>query len=71
MAGTTNKVRKVETISPPITATPIAIRPLAPSALANANGNRPKIVEKLVIRIGRKRCAAPQRIASNLSIPAS
>ncbi len=41
IAGTINMVSIVETSIPPITAVPIAIRPLAPSALANANGISP------------------------------
>jgi hypothetical protein len=63
--GTRNKVRKVDTIKPPITEMPIAIRPLAPSALANANGNKPSTVEKLVIKIGRNRCTAAPLMATN------
>ena len=55
MAGTTNSVSNVETSKPPITATPIAIRPLAPSPKANAKGSSPKIVDTLVINIGRNR----------------
>ena len=38
---------------PPTTVIPIAIRWFAPSPPANARGNRPNIVETLVIRIGR------------------
>ena len=48
-------VSKVEINIPPTTEIPMAIRPLAPSPVAKANGTRPRIVDTLVIKIGRKR----------------
>lgn len=71
IAGTMNNVRNVETIIPPTTAIPIAIRPCAPSPEAYTNGTNPRIVEILVIRIGRKRCVEAERIASVIPWPAS
>ena len=71
IAGTINRVRNVETIMPPTTAIPIAIRPCAPSPEAYTSGTNPKIVEILVIRIGRRRCVEAERIASAMLSPAS
>ena len=56
---------------PPTTAIPMATRPLAPSPVAKARGISPKIVDALVMRIGRKRCTEASRIAFCLSTPAS
>ncbi|GHV41963.1 hypothetical protein FACS1894179_10540 [Bacteroidia bacterium] len=64
-------VNIVDTSSPPMTATPIAIRPFAPSALANANGSNPRIAAKLVISIGRNLCIEASCIASNFPSPFS
>ena len=61
-----NMVSKVEINIPPTTEIPMAIRPLAPSPVANANGTKPRIVDTLVIRIGRKRWMD----ASRMAIPA-
>ena len=51
-------VSKVDTNIPPTTAVPIAMRWLQPSPEANASGINPKMVEALVIRMGRRRCNA-------------
>ena len=40
---------------PPIVPTPNERFPLAPTPLANANGNNPKIIVMDVIRMGRRR----------------
>ena len=66
-----NMVKKVDINIPPTTEIPMAIRPLAPSPVANANGTRPRMVDTLVIKIGRRRWIEASRIAVNLSIPAS
>ena len=55
MAGTINRVKKVDTNIPPTTATPMAIRPWAPSPVAYTNGTKPRMVDTLVIKIGRRR----------------
>ena len=69
MAGTTNKVKRVESSIPPMTAVPIAIRPLHPSPVANIRGKRPSMVETLVIKIGRSRCTEASLMAVILSSP--
>ena len=51
-------VSRVDTNIPPTTAVPIAIRWLQPSPEAKASGINPRMVEALVIRIGRRRCNA-------------
>ena len=56
---------------PPTTATPMAIRPCAPSPEAIVSGSRPRMVEALVIRIGRRRCSEACSMASRLFSPAS
>ena len=71
MAGTTNSVRNVENIIPPTTAIPMATRLWAPSPSPRASGSNPKMVARLVIRIGLKRDAAAYFIASTLFIPAA
>ena len=64
-------VSKVDTNIPPTTAVPIAMRWLQPSPEANASGINPKMVEALVIRMGRRRCNAASLIAVSLSSPVS
>ena len=64
MAGTINRVKKVDTNIPPTTATPMAIRPWAPSPVAYTNGTKPRMVDTLVIKIGRRRWVADERITS-------
>ena len=68
MAGTMYSVMIVETSMPPTTAIPIVIRPLAPSPVAKASGSSPRMVEALVIRIGRRRCSAASSMACILAI---
>ena len=63
MAGTMYIVRNVDTNIPPTTAVPMAMRWLQPSPEANANGINPRMVEALVIRMGRKRCKDASLIA--------
>ena len=71
MAGTINRVKKVDTNIPPTTATPMAIRPWAPSPVAYTNGTKPRMVDTLVIKIGRRRWVADERIASGKLSPDS
>ena len=59
----------VAVIIPPITAVPMAIRPLAPGPVATASGNTPKMNAKLVIRIGRRRIRAASMAASMTRLP--
>ena len=69
MAGTINSVKKVDTNIPPTTATPMAIRPWAPSPVAYTNGTRPRMVDTLVIKIGRRRTFAALRAAEVRLMP--
>ena len=69
MAGTTYMVIMVEMSMPPTTAVPMAIRPLHPSPVAYISGKRPRMVDALVIRIGRKRYTDASRMAVILSSP--
>lgn len=71
IAGIMYKVKNVEKINPPATATPIDIRLSAPAPVANTIGRIPSIVDKLVIRIGLNLEAAESLIAESLSSPAS
>ena len=64
-------VSRVDTNIPPTTAVPIAIRWLQPSPEAKASGINPRMVEALVIRIGRRRCNAASLMAVILSSPVS
>ena len=54
---------------PPMTAEPMAIRPLAPGPVETASGKTPKMKAKLVIRIGRKRILAASTAASMIRLP--
>ena len=69
IAGTTNKVRKVEKINPPITAIPIETLLSDPAPSASAIGRIPRTVDKLVIRIGRSLDIEALMTASVLSRP--
>ena len=69
MAGTINRVKKVDTNIPPTTATPMAIRPWAPSPVAYTNGTKPRMVDTLVIKIGRRRTFAALRAAEVRLMP--
>ena len=53
--GTINNSATVPIIMPPTVPTPIDILPFAPTPVENANGIIPKIIDKEVISIGRKR----------------
>ena len=64
-----NKVSTMEKTNPPIIATPIGIRLVAAVPKASAIGNVPKLVAKLVMRIGRKRDALALMMASSLLCP--
>ena len=61
----------MEQTIPPTTAIPIATRLSAPAPVAIAIGKIPNIVDKLVIRIGRKRATAESSIASLMDKPAA
>ena len=71
MAGTMYNVRKVAMVMPPTTGIPMAIRPLAPSPMTKQSGRMPRMVERAVIRIGRKRWAEASTMASDLLRPLS
>jgi HAE1 family hydrophobic/amphiphilic exporter-1 len=53
--GITISVNAVETVMPPMMATPIGCHISEPSPMPNANGSKPKMVVNEVIRTGRKR----------------
>ena len=63
-----NSVNTVENASPPITAAPIGTLLSAPAPKAKAMGRIPKIVDKLVIKIGINRATAAPKIACSASI---
>ena len=71
MAGMMYRVKRVEKISPPATVRPIEILLSAPAPVAKAIGATPKMVERLVIRIGLNLDAAESIIASNFLSPAN
>ena len=71
IAGITNKVNTRENIIPPTITIPNGIRLVDDAPNDNANGNAPKDIAKLVIKIGRKRCVAAKITASVLLIPFS
>ena len=62
--GKTNSVANVAAIKPPITARPSGAFCCPASPKANAIGNMPAIIAKLVIKIDRKRLPAPCTAAS-------
>ena len=64
-------VRNVDTSIPPTTAVPIAILWFAPSPVAMASGRRPRMVDTLVMRIGRRRWSDALLMASILLSPFS
>lgn len=71
MAGIIYKVKNVEKISPPATATPIEIRLSAPAPVAKTMGAIPRTVDRLVIRIGLNLEAADSIMASIFPSPRS
>src|SRR5690554_801686 len=69
MTGTTTRVRTVERINPPITTLPSGAINSAPSPIPRVIGIRPRIVVRLVIRIGLSLMGPAVSIASLLSMP--
>ena len=69
--GIMNKVSTKANIKPPIMVNPIGILLVEESPNANAIGNAPNMVDKLVIKIGRKRSAAASVAACIKDKPAS
>ena len=69
MAGIINSVSIVENANPPMTATPIGTLLSAPAPRAKAIGRIPKIVDKLVIKIGLNLAADAPMIDSSIDIP--
>ena len=69
--GTTNSVISVAYSSPPIQTTAMGCISAVPAFFAVAVTIRPKIVVRLVIRIGRRRVTPASMIASRRSMPDS
>lgn len=69
MDGTTTKVRTVEIKLPQIMATAMGRRDSDPGPKENARGMAPATVEKVVIRMGRKRLGHASFRASKLDNP--
>ena len=69
--GTTRSVNAVDVMRPPIVAIEIGARNSAPSPVDAADGHMPKIMAKVVIRIGRRRMGPALRMASLTDSPSS
>ena len=63
--------RKVATVIPPTTATPIELRAAEPAPVAVASGKQPIIKANEVIKIGLRRKPADSREALTASMPLS
>ena len=68
-AGITYSVKASEKISPPMMAAPMGMREVDESPKARAIGKAPRMVAKLVIKIGRKRCDAASMTPSVMLNP--
>ena len=69
IAGITKNVRTNENRTPPTITMPNGIRLVAASPSDKASGNAPKLIARLVIKIGRNRCDAAKITASIFFIP--
>ncbi len=69
--GTNRMPNTVAAIVPPSTLVPIAVRPPDPAPLESTSGRTPSENAIEVMMIGRKRCRAAVRTASNSDSPAS
>ena len=69
ITGTSASVRSSELIKPPIKTVPIEARSSAPSVSPSESGSMPNTIAHVVIKIGRKRVAAAERIASITGSP--
>ncbi len=67
--GMTKRVKKVDTITPPMITTDKGIRVSEPGPKPKAGGIAAAMVAKLVMRIGRKRCGHALIKASRTDIP--
>lgn len=67
MVGTTNKVKHVPISNPAEITSPISKRLTAPAPDAMSNGNTPKTMAAVVIKIGRNRMAAASSTAARRS----
>src|SRR6185369_6931381 len=67
--GTANKVTRVESPRPPMTARASGFWSSAPAPRPSARGSRPKRVQRVVIRIGRRRTRAAWATASAKGSP--
>lgn len=54
---------------PPITPEPKELLPLAPAPEENISGNKPKIIARMVIRIGRNRTLTDAKAACAIDMP--
>ena len=68
-AGTTNIWHIIPINIPPMAVAPSERLPLAPTPRANIIGSRPIIMASEVIRIGRRRAAAPRTAAHVMLMP--
>ena len=71
MVGTTNMVSSVPRLMPPTMTQPIWRRLSAPAPVASASGKAPSTMAPVVIKMGRRRCAADFLIAARVSSPCS
>ena len=69
IAGTMNKLMTVETINPPMTATPIGARKLGSPAQPIAIGVMPAIIAIVVMTMGRARFEHESISESNRDMP--
>ena len=67
--GTTSRVKKVETMTPPMTVMAMGTRLSAPGPSASAGGMAAASVASEVMRIGRRRIGPAERMASRMAMP--
>ena len=70
-AGTINRVSTADMVTPNTMTIPIGCLDSQPAPLPSSNGNAPKVVAALVIRMGRNRTVAASTTASVISMPRS
>ena len=68
-AGTTNSNATVPSNMPPTVPTPTERLPLAPTPVANINGNMPNTMVSDVISMGRNRALAADMAAAAIVMP--
>ena len=67
--GTAKSKAIVPTSMPPTVPTPSEISPFAPAPVATTRGNRPIIIVRAVIRMGRRRAPAAESAACAMVMP--